>query len=78
MMASAAASGAAILINLVLELVRYIFSPIKYHKGIKIQRLIEIGCSYLGYSYNSSISDLPEIAIIPTKTGIDKDDQQNK
>jgi hypothetical protein len=52
-----------ILINLLVDLVRYIFSPIKYHKGIKLKRLIEIGCSYLGYS---------------TKTGIDKDTQQNK
>jgi len=65
-----------ILINLLTDLVRYIFSPIKYHKGIKLQRLVEIGCSYLGYSYNSTINDLPEIAIIPTKTGIDKDVQQ--
>jgi len=67
-----------ILTNLILELVRYIFSPIKYHKGIKLQRLVEIGCSYLGYSYNSTINDLPDIAIIPTKTGIDKDEQQVK
>ncbi|MBG7631680.1 MAG: hypothetical protein IZT56_14785, partial [Bacteroidetes bacterium] len=66
-----------ILINLIIELVRYIFSPIKYHKGIRLQRLVEIGCSYLGYSYNSTINDLPEIYIIPTKTGIDKDSQQN-
>lgn len=67
----------SILINLLTDLVRYIFSPIKYHKGIKLQRLVEIGCSYLGYSYNSTINDLPEIYIIPTKTGIDKDSQQN-
>ena len=67
-----------ILINLIIELIRYIFSPIKYHKGIRLQRLVEIGCSYLGYSYNSTINDLPEIYIIPTKTGIDKDTQQNK
>jgi hypothetical protein len=66
-----------ILTNLIIELVRYIFSPIKYHKGIRLQRLVEIGCSYLGYSYNSTINDLPEIYIIPTKTGIDKDSQQN-
>ena len=67
-----------ILSNLIIELVRYIFSPIKYHKGIRLQRLVEIGCSYLGYSYNSTINDLPEIYIIPTKTGINKDTQQNK
>lgn len=73
-----AAALVIILVNLILELIRYIFSPIKYHKGIKLQRLVEIGCSYLGYSYNSTITDLPEIAIIPTKTGIDKDSQQVK
>ena len=67
-----------ILINLIIELIRYIFSPIKYHKGIKLQRLVEIGCSYLGYSYNSTINDLPDIYIIPTKTGINKDTQQNQ
>tara|TARA_R110001592_G_scaffold221525_3_gene476374 strand:+ start:365 stop:2128 length:1764 start_codon:yes stop_codon:yes gene_type:complete len=68
----------SILINLLTDLVRYIFSPIKYHKGIKLQRLVEIGCSYLGYSYNSTIIDLPGVCIIPTKTGIDKDTQQNE
>jgi len=67
----------SILINLLTDLVRYIFSPIKYHKGIRLKRLVEIGCSYLGYSYNSTINDLPDIVIIPTKTGIDKDSQQN-
>lgn len=66
-----------ILINLFKDLVRYIFSPIKYHKGIRLQRLVEIGCSYLGYSYNSTINDLPDVYIIPTKTGINKDTQQN-
>lgn len=65
------------LINLMIELTRYLISPIKYHKGIRLQRLVEIGCSYLGYSYNSTISDLPDVYIIPTKTGIDKDSQQN-
>ena len=67
-----------LLSNLIIELIRYIFSPIKYHKGIRLQRLVEIGCDYLGYSYNSTINDLPEIYIIPTKTGINKDAQQNK
>jgi hypothetical protein len=67
-----------LLSNLIIELIRYIFSPIKYHKGIRLQRLVEIGCDYLGYSYNSTINDLPEIYIIPTKTGINKDTQQNK
>lgn len=67
----------SILINLLINLVRYIFSPIKYHKGIRLKRLVEIGCSYLGYSYNSTINDLPDVVIIPTKTGIDKDSQQN-
>lgn len=67
-----------ILINLLTDLVRYIFSPIKYHKGIRVSRLIEIGCSYLGYSYNSTIADLSDIVIIPTKTGINKDDQESQ
>jgi hypothetical protein len=67
-----------ILINLLIDLVRYIFSPIKYHKGIRLERLVEIGCSYLGYSYNSTINDLPDVIIIPSKTGIDKDEQENK
>jgi hypothetical protein len=65
-----------LLTNLILELVRYIISPIKYHKGIKLKTLVEIGCSYLSYSYNSSIIDIDEIVLIPSKTGIDKDAQQ--
>jgi hypothetical protein len=67
-----------ILINLIVDLVKYIFSPIKYHQGIKLKKLVEIGCSYLGYSYNSTINDLDSIVIIPTKTGIDKNVQENK
>ncbi len=67
-----------LLANLITELIRYIISPIKYHKGIRLQNLVEIGCAYLGHSYNSTITDLPQIAILPSKTGIDKDVQQTK
>ncbi len=67
-----------LLANLITELIRYIISPIKYHKGIRLQTLVEIGCAYLGHSYNSTIADLPQIAILPSKTGIDKDIQQAK
>jgi len=73
-----AALMVVLLINLITELVRYIISPIKYHKGIKLNRLIEIGVNFLGLQYNTSIADLPEIGIMPSKTGIDKDVQQNK
>jgi len=67
-----------LLTNLILEMVRYIISPIKYHKGIMLQRLVEIGCNYLGHSYNSTIADLGTVGLMPSKTGVNKDTTQNK
>lgn len=76
--AAIAAFMLILLANLIVQLVRYIISPIKYHKGIWLQTLVEVGCNYLGLQYNSSIADIGVIAIMPSKTGVDKDTTQNK
>lgn len=67
-----------LLVNLALELIRYIISPIKFHKGIRLLKLIEKGCQFLGVTYNTTIQDIPDIVILPSKTGIGQDNQQSK
>jgi hypothetical protein len=68
----------ALLINLIVELVAYLISPVKYHKAMRVQKLMEKACDYLGFSYNTTIVDIPELVLLPSKTGINQDDQQNK
>jgi hypothetical protein len=76
--AAIAAFMLILLANLIGELIAYIVSPIKYHKGIYLKTLAQKGCQHLGYSYNTSIGDLDYIAIMPSKTGVDKDATQFK
>ena len=68
----------ALLVDLVLELVTYLISPIKFHKAMRVDTLIERGCAFLGLSYNTSIVDIPQLVLLPSKTGINQDNQQFK
>lgn len=67
----------ALLINLTRELVYYLISPVKYHKAMRVQKLMEKGAEFLGLSYNTSIVDIPELVLLPSKTGINQDTQAN-
>lgn len=67
-----------LLANLALQLLRYIISPVKFHKGIRVLKLIEKGCQFLGLQYNTTINDIPDLVILPSKTGIGQDIQENK
>jgi len=68
----------ALLINLIVELVAYLISPVKKHKAMRVQKLMEKACGYLGLSYNTTIADIPELVLLPSKTGINQDTQQNQ
>jgi hypothetical protein len=68
----------AALFELLFELVSYLISPIKYHRAMIVKTLMEKASLYLGYSYNTSIKDMNKIVLLPSKTGIDKDQQQIK
>ena len=66
------------LVKLVVQLFRYLISPVKYHKAMKLDVLLQKCANYLGYSYNTSIPDVGLITLLPSKTTIDQDTQQNK
>lgn len=66
------------LIKLIVELFRYLISPIKFHKAIKLDVLINKCANFLGYQYNTSIPDVALLTYLPSKTSIDQDTQQNR
>lgn len=71
---------AALLVNmikLVREVIAYLISPVKFHKGIRVKTLLEKASAYLGYTYNTSIDEIANnsLAILPSKNNIDIDKQ---
>ena len=64
------------LAQLILELLAYLISPVKYHKAMRVERLIQKACSFLNLTYNTSIVDIPELVLLPSKTEVDQDTQQ--
>lgn len=54
------------LIKLATEIVNLFFTKVRQLKGIKYKRLIEKGCEYLGYTFQSNFLDsLPNLGILP-------------
>jgi len=54
------------IINLAGKLFVALFPPRRKGKGVKIKELLEKGCQYLGYQFESSIFDLyPDYTILP-------------
>ena len=68
----------ALLIDLIIQLLNYLISPVKFHKGIRVTTLLERGCLFLGQLYNTSIPEIQDLVILPSKTGIGQDNQQTK
>lgn len=72
------------LIRLVQQLIAYLISPVKFHKFILVNTLMNRGSNYLGLTYNTSIAPITadtsqlRLAILPSKTNIDIDDQAAK
>jgi hypothetical protein len=57
-----------ILISMIQELFNLLFPVVKYHRGIKLRTILEKGCSFAGYQFESSIPELDELYILPRKT----------
>jgi hypothetical protein len=57
-----------ILISMIQELFNLLFPVVKYHRGIKLRTILEKGCSFAGYQFESSIPELDELYILPRKS----------
>lgn len=54
------------LIKLVQQLFELIFPKVRYFSGIKVKRLIEQSCQYLGYTFSSTLLDgISGLTIVP-------------
>lgn len=72
------------LIKLVKQLIAFLISPVKFHKYVIVETLMNRASQYLGYTYNTTIPEINNnpggfrLAILPSKTNIDIDDQAQK
>ena len=57
-----------ILIEMIKELFDILFPIVKYHRGIKLKRILEVGCDFAGYEFSSTITELDDLYILPRKT----------
>ena len=55
------------LLLLIDDLFEILYPQLRGWKGMKFQTLLEKGCQYLGYTYQSSIEELPYLYILPSK-----------
>lgn len=62
------------LITMIQELISYMLSPVKFHKAIRLNVLMEKAANFLGYGYNSGLG-LDEIVFMPSKREIIQDNQ---
>lgn len=56
------------LTSLMQDLITFLVALKKTHRGIKLGTLLSVGASYLGYSFQSSLSILDELFYWPSKT----------
>ncbi len=65
---------------LIIDFVRMIVEPVRFTRGIRLKTLLEKGSSYLGYGYNSTISEIFDnrIMLIPSKNSIDQNENAVK
>jgi hypothetical protein len=66
-----------LLASLIIDLIAFLISPVKFHKGIRLKKLLDKGSQHLGYSYNTTIPEISEneLVILPSKTSINTDQQ---
>lgn len=71
---------AVYLVSLLIDFIRMIVEPIKYTRGVRLKTLLEVGSNYLGYTYNTSISEIynDNIILIPSKNSVDETGNGNK
>lgn len=56
------------LLQLIRELISYLFNPTRIHKGITLRKALEKACNHMGYMFSSSITDLDDVVYLPTKS----------
>jgi hypothetical protein len=68
------------LIDMVRDLMRMLIQPIKFTRGMRLKKLLEIGSSHLNYLYNTSISQIQDnlIVLLPSKDSIDEQTNADK
>lgn len=61
---------------LIIDFIRMIVEPVRFTRGVRLKTLLEKGSSYLGYGYNSSISEIFDnrIMLIPSKNSVDQNE----
>jgi hypothetical protein len=55
------------LTSLILDLIEILFPPIRCYMGSKLKHLLEKTLGYIGYQYSSSIVELENLYILPSK-----------
>jgi len=55
------------IIQMIKELISYLFNPTRIHKGITIRTALEKACNHLGYQFQSSIADM-DVVYLPSKS----------
>lgn len=65
------------LVDMIREILSFMISPVKFHKAIRLKTLLDKAAGYLGYTYNSTISEIAgnEIVFMPSKNQIIQDNQ---
>ena len=66
----------ALILIAVVDLANNIFaamiSPVRKHKGIKLEKLLSNVANHLGYGFETDIQDLSQVVYIPANTQVDK------
>ena len=62
----------AAVINLSNNLFAALISPVRKHKGVKLEKLLSKVAVHLGYGFETDIQDLSQIVYIPSNTQVDK------
>lgn len=64
----------AYVIDMIKDLIRMLLHPIKFTRGMRLQRLLDIGSNHLGYTYNTTISEISQgwITLLPSADSVDE------
>ena len=69
---------AALMLTIIIQLGKDVLAaflqPVRTHKGIYLKTLLEKACTYLGYGFNTTITDLDNIIYLPSNQNVDIDD----
>lgn len=71
---------ATYLVTMIIDWIKFLIEPIRFHRGIRLKTLLEIGSNHLGYAYNTTISEINDdhIALLPSKDSIDEEGNYEK